>query len=165
MTLSRLRIDEEVRAIEERCAARSSAMLSSFVVYGQHGRETSSRLCLKKIRMWSTSLGTAGARAASCLHSDAGTDVSLVSSAALATALRGVEGQYPTGRAERVLLRGAGESHRGEDRFCRWDDRLDRGRRGRGLAAAFYRGLAYGKSVQTAFDLGLNELAAHGVDG
>ena len=31
------------------------------------------------------------------------------------------------------------------------------------FAAAFYRGLAYGKSVQTAFDLGLNELQLKGL--
>ena len=31
------------------------------------------------------------------------------------------------------------------------------------FAAAFYRGLAYGKSVQTAFELGLNQLQLMGL--
>jgi hypothetical protein len=31
------------------------------------------------------------------------------------------------------------------------------------FAAAFYRGLSFGKSIQTSFDLGINELALSGL--
>ena len=102
--------------------------------------------------------GHGGGTAGIVLHSDAGTDLSLVSSSALAQLFAVLGGSirlvvlnacYSVEQAKAVVeevdfVVGMADSI-GDDGAT-------------AFAGALYRGLAYGKSVQTSFDLGRNEL-------
>lgn len=97
------------------------------------------------------------------LHSEAGTDVSAVSSAALARLFAVLRDNIRL-----VVLNACYSEEQARalveeiDFVVGMTDEIgDEG--ARVFAAAFYRGLAYGRSVQSAFDLGLNELQLEGL--
>ena len=158
MTLSRLRIDEEVRAIEEKvCSSKLRDAVEFRSLWATRPGDLQQALLKEDpdvVHFSGHGRGTGGV----VLHSDAGTDVSLVSSAALAQLFAVLKDNirlvvlnacYSEEQARAIVEKidfvvGMTDSI-GDDGAV-------------AFAAAFYRGLAYGKSVQTAFDLGLNEL-------
>ncbi len=107
--------------------------------------------------------GHGGGTAGVVLHSEAGTDTSLVSSAALAQLFAVLKDNIRL-----VVLNACYSEEQARAIVEKIDfvvgvtDSIGDDEAG-AFAAAFYRGLAYGKSVQTAFDLGLNELQLKGL--
>ena len=97
------------------------------------------------------------------LHSDAGTDLSAVSSVALAELFAVLKDNIRL-----VVLNACYSEEQARaiveeiDFVVGMADEIgDEG--ARVFAASFYRGLAYGRSVRSAFDLGLNELQLEGL--
>ena len=163
MTSPRLRIDEEVRAIEEKVC--NSKLRDAVQIRSRWAtrREDLQQALLREEPDVVHFSGHGGGTVGVMLHSAAGTDVSLVSSEALARLFALLKGNI------RLVVLNACYS---EEQARAIVEEIDFvvgmvdsiGDDGAGaFAAAFYRGLAYGKSVQTAFDLGLNELQLMGL--
>ena len=163
MASQRLRIDDEVRTIEEKVG--SSKLRDAVQFRSQWATRPGDlqQALLKENPDVVHFSGHGGGPIGVVLHSEVGTDVSLVSSAALARLFAVLKDNirlvvlnacYSDEQARAIVEQidcvvGMADSI-GDDAA-------------RVFAAAFYRGLAYGKSVQTAFDLGLNELQLKGL--
>ena len=158
----RLRIDEEVRAIEEK--VRQSSLRDAVQVCSRWATRPGDlqKALLDEDPTVVHFSGHGGGTVGIVLHSEEGTEESLVSSEALAqlfTVLKEnirlvvMNACYSVDQATAIAEKidcvvGMGESIGDEG--------------ARVFAGAFYQGLGYGKSVQTAFDLGLNELRLMG---
>ena len=165
MTSHRLRIDEEVRAIEEKVGSSKLRDAVQFRSLWATRPEDLQQALLKEDPDVVHFSGHGGGTAGVVLHSEAGTDASLVSSAALAQLFALLKGNI------RLVVLNACYS---EEQARAIVEKIDFvvgmadsiGDDGAGaFAAAFYRGLAYGQSVQTAFGLGRNELQLKGLMG
>ena len=162
-TLPGLRIDEEVRGIQEKVGG---AKLGDAVVFRSFWATRPGDLqqaLLKEEPDVVHFSGHGGGADGIMLHSEAGTDVSAVSSAALARLFAVLRDNIRL-----VVLNACYSEEQARaiveeiDFVVGMTDEIgDEG--ARVFAAAFYRGLAYGRSVQSAFDLGLNELQLEGL--
>ena len=164
-TSPRLRIDEEVRSIEEKIGSsdlRDAVQLRS--LWATRPGDLQQALLTEDPDVVHFS-GHGGGPDGLVLHSEEGTETSLVSSTALAQLFAVLKGNirlvvlnacYSEEQARAIVKKidfvvGMADSI-GDDEA-------------RAFAVALYRGLAYGKSVQTAFALGLNELQLEGLMG
>ena len=163
MTSHRLRIDEEVRAIEEKVGSSKLRDAVQFRSLWATRPEDLQQALLKEDPDVVHFSGHGGGTAGVVLHSEAGTDASLVSSAALAQLFVLLKGNIRL-----VVLNSCYSEEQARaivekiDFVVGMADSIEDDGAG-AFAAAFYRGLAYGKSVQTAFDLGRNELQLKGL--
>ena len=162
-TSTRLSIDEEVRAIEEKVG--SSKLRDAVQLRSQWATRPGDiqQALLKEDPDVVHFSGHGGGPVGLVLHSEAGTDTSLVSSAALAQLFAVLKENirlvvlnacYSEVQARAIVEKidfvvGMADSIGNDGAVA--------------FAAAFYRGLGYGKSVQTAFDLGRNELQLKGL--
>ena len=163
MTSQRLRIDEEVRAIEGKVGSSTLRAAVQFRSRWATRPGDLQQALLEENPDVVHFSGHGGGTIGVVLHSETGTDVSLVSSAALAQLFAVLKDNirlvvlnacYSEEQAKAIV----------EEIDCVVGMADSIGDDGAGtFAAAFYRGLAYGKSVQTAFDLGLNELQLMGL--
>ena len=159
----RLTIDEEVRAIENKvCSSKLRDAVQFRTRWATRPGDLQQALLEEDPAVVHFS-GHGGGTLGLVLHSEDGTDESLVSSAAVAQLFAVLKGNirlvvlnacYSEEQARAIVEKidfvvGMAVSI-GDDAAVVF-------------AAAFYRGLAYGKSVQTAFDLGLNQLQLMGL--
>ena len=162
-TSPRLRIDEEVRAIEEKVGSSKLRDAVQFRSLWATRPGDLQQALLKEDPDVVHFSGHGGGTAGVVLHSEAGTDTSLVSSAALAQLFAVLKDNIRL-----VVLNACYSEEQARaivekiDFVVGMTDSIGDDEAG-AFAAAFYRGLAYGKSVQTAFDLGLNELQLKGL--
>ncbi len=163
LTLPRLAIDEEVRAIEKKmCSSKFRDAVQFRSRWATRPGDLQQALLEEDpavVHFSGHGVGTLGL----VLHSEDRPDGSLVSSSAVAQLFAVLKGDirlvvlnacYSQEQARAIVEKidfvvGMAVSI-GDDAAVVF-------------AAAFYRGLAYGKSVQTAFDLGLNELQLMGL--
>lgn len=159
--VSRLALDEEIREIEHKL--RAARLRDSF--------ELKSRWAVRPSDLQDALLdeeptivhfsGHGGGAACLVLHSGDATDA-LVSAAALRTLFRVLKNNVRV-----VVLNACFSTEQAKtiveeiDFVVGMSDAIDDDA-ARIFAAAFYRGLAFGKSVQAAFDLGVNELQLNG---
>ena len=154
----RLRLDEEARAIEDKLSHSKLRDAIEFCSRWAIRPGDLQQALLEEDPVVVHFSGHGGGAAGIVLHSDTGTDERLVSASALAQLFAVLGGNirlvvlnacYSVEQARAVVEQvdfvvGMADSI-GDDGAT-------------AFAKAFYQGLAYGKSVQTAFDLGLNEL-------
>ena len=159
----RLTIDEEVRAIENKVGSSKLRDAVQFRALWATRPGDLQQALLEEDPAVVHFSGHGGGTLGLVLHSEDGTDESLVSSAAVAQLFAVLKGNirlvvlnacYSEEQARAIVEKidfvvGMAVSI-GDDAAVVF-------------AAAFYRGLAYGKSVQTAFDLGLNQLQLMGL--
>ena len=163
MTSPKLSIDEEVRAIEEKvCSSKLRDAVQFRSRWATRPGDLQQAL-LEEDPVVVHFSGHGGSTVGVVLHSEAGTDVSLVSSATLARLFAVLKDNIRLVVLNTCYSEEPGESIVDEIDFVvgMADSIGDDG--ARVFAAALYRGLAFGKSVQTAFDLGLNELQLMGL--
>ena len=158
-----LRIDEEVRAIEQK--VRSSKYRDAVQVRSRMATRPSDlqNALLEEepvvVHFSGHGAGTAGI----VLHSESGTEASLVPSAALADLFRALSGNIRL-----VVLNACYSEEQAKlvvevvDFVVGMADSIEDDA-ARAFAGALYQGLAFGTSVQTAFDLGRNELQLMGL--
>ena len=162
-TTPQLRIDEEVREIEH--TVRSSKFRDAVQVRSRWATRPGDlqRALLEEdpvvVHFSGHGTGTAGI----VLHSESGTEESLVPSAALADLFRALSGNIRL-----VVLNACYSEEQAKliveviDFVVGMADQIGDDA-ARAFAAALYQGLAYGTSVQTAFDLGRNKLQLMGL--
>ena len=160
---ARLRIDEEVRAIEDKLRISKCRDVVEFCTKWATRPGDLQRALLEEEPTVVHFSGHGGGNLGIVLHSDAGTGERLVSSVALAQLFKVLKANI------RLVVLNACYSaeqakHIVEEIDCVVGMAETIGDDGaRDFAGAFYLGLAYGRSVQTAFDLGCNELQLMGL--
>ena len=154
----RLAIDEEARSIEEKVRlARLRDSVEFRTKWAQRPGDLQQALLEEEPTVVHFS-GHGGGDIGIVLHSDTSEEESLVSSSALADLLKVLKDNI------RVVVLNACYSEEQAQAIVEEIDfvvgMVDSigDEAARVFAAAFYRGLAFGRSVQTAFDLGVNEL-------
>jgi|GEM_PF-6332943 len=163
MPSNRLAIGEEARAIEEELRRSKLRDAVEFCTRWAVRPGDLQRTLLEERPTVVHFSGHGGGTIGVVLHSEAGTEESLVSSAALADLFKVLMDNI------RVVVLNACYTEEQARAIVREIDFVvgmsdsigDDG--ARVFAAAFYRGLAFGKSVQTGFDLGLSELKLMGL--
>lgn len=160
---ARLGLDEEVRAIEEKLGIAKCRDAVEFCSKWATRPGDLQRALLEDEPTVVHFSGHGGGTEGIVLHSDAGTGECVVSSAALADLFAVLKANIRL-----VVLNACYSSEQARyivDRIdCVVGMAEEIGDEGaRVFAGAFYLGLAYGKSVQTAFDLGCNELRLMGL--
>jgi len=163
MSSDRLALDEEARSIQDKI--RKSKHRDSIVFSTQWAVRPSDlqQTILEEEPTVVHFSGHGGCTVGIVMHSDSRDDESLVSSDALAELFRVLKDDI------RVVILNACYSEvqakaiiKQIDFVVGMADSID-DEAARVFAAAFYRGLSFGKSIQTSFDLGINELALSGL--
>ncbi|PIE21830.1 MAG: hypothetical protein CSA62_15505 [Planctomycetota bacterium] len=159
---TRLALDEEIREIEQKL--RAARLRDSFELRSRWAvRPTDLQQALLDEEPTIAHFSGHGDGAAGLvLHADDATNDALVTAAALRSLFRVLKDNVRV-----VVLNACFSTEQATaiveeiDFVVGTSDEIDDDA-ARFFAAAFYRGLAFGKSVQSAFDLGLNELQLNG---
>jgi hypothetical protein len=159
---TRLALDEEIREIEQKL--RAARLRDSFELRSRWAVRPSDlqQALLDEEPTIAHFSGHGDGAAGLMLHSDDATNDALVTAAALRSLFRVLKDNVRV-----VVLNACFSTEQATaiveeiDFVVGMSDEIDDDA-ARFFAAAFYRGLAFGKSVQSAFDLGVNELQLNG---